>query len=136
MPLEKKKTEMVTFARDLTTFDATMIGVGALIGAGIFVLTGMAAGVAGPASILAFALNGVVTLFTALSYAELASAVPEAGGGYSFVKKAFPEPLAFTTGWMDWFARIIACSLYALGFSAYFLEFTNICSSFVFFKRY
>jgi len=126
MPSEKKTPEKVTFARDLTTFDATMIGVGALIGAGIFVLTGMAAGVAGPASILAFALNGVVTLFTALSYAELASAVPEAGGGYSFVKKAFPEPLAFTAGWMDWFARIVACSLYALGFSAYFLEFTNI----------
>lgn len=126
MPLEKKTSEKVTFARNLTTFDATMLGVGALIGAGIFVLTGMAAGIAGPASILAFALNGVVTLFTALSYAELASAVPEAGGGYSFVKKAFPEPLAFTAGWMDWFARIIACSLYALGFSAYFLEFTNI----------
>jgi amino acid transporter/nucleotide-binding universal stress UspA family protein len=126
MPSEKKTSEKVTFARDLTTFDATMIGVGALIGAGIFVLTGMAAGIAGPASILAFALNGVVTLFTALSYAELASAVPEAGGGYSFVKKAFPEPVAFTAGWMDWFARIIACSLYALGFSAYFLEFTNI----------
>ena len=127
MLAERKAPEdKVTFARDLRTFDATMIGVGALIGAGIFVLTGMAAGVAGPASILAFALNGVVTLFTALSYAELASAVPEAGGGYSFVKKAFPEPLAFTAGWMDWFARIVACSLYALGFSAYFLEFTNI----------
>jgi len=127
MSAEKKAPEeKVTFARNLTTFDATMLGVGALIGAGIFVLTGMAAGMAGPASILVFALNGVVTLFTALSYAELASAVPEAGGGYSFVKKAFPEPVAFTAGWMDWFARIIACSLYALGFSAYFWEFINI----------
>ncbi|KPL03210.1 MAG: hypothetical protein AMJ90_03605 [candidate division Zixibacteria bacterium SM23_73_2] len=121
-----KTEEKVTFARELGTFDATMIGVGALIGAGIFVLTGMAAGEAGPASLLAFALNGVVTIFTALSYAELASAVPEAGGGYSFVKKAFPEPLAFTAGWMDWFARIVACSLYAMGFSAYFWEFINI----------
>jgi len=127
MPNEKKvPAEKITFTRNLRTFDATMIGVGALIGAGVFVLTGMAAGVAGPASILAFALNGVVTLFTALSYAELASAVPEAGGGYSFVKKAFPEPLAFTAGWLAWFARIVACSLYALGFSAYFWEFMNI----------
>jgi len=125
MTLEKKTSEKVTFARNLGTFDATMIGMGALIGAGIFVLTGMAAGIAGPASILAFALNGVVTLFTALSYAELASAVPEAGGGYSFVKKAFPEPIAFTAGWLAWFARIVACSLYALGFSSYFLEFLN-----------
>ncbi len=126
MPNEKKAPEeKITFTRNLRTFDATMIGVGALIGAGIFVLTGMAAGVAGPASILAFALNGVVTLFTALSYAELASAVPEAGGGYSFVRKAFPEPIAFTAGWLAWFARIVACSLYALGFSSYFLEFLN-----------
>ncbi len=126
MPDKEKTEEKVTFARELGVFDATMMGVGALIGAGIFVLTGIATGVAGPASILAFALNGVVTLFTALSYAELASAVPEAGGGYSFVKKAFPEPWAFTAGWMAWFARIVACSLYALGFSSYFWEFVNI----------
>jgi amino acid transporter len=72
-----------TFARDLGLFDATMIGVGAMIGAGIFVLTGIAAGVSGPASILSFALNGVVTLLTAFAYAELASAIPRAGGGYS-----------------------------------------------------
>ena len=65
-----------TFARDLGLFDATMIGVGAMIGAGIFVLTGLAAGEAGPASILSFALNGLVTLITAFAYAELASAVP------------------------------------------------------------
>ena len=57
-----------TFARDLDLFDATMIGVGAMIGAGIFVLTGIAAGVAGPASILAFALNGFVTLLHTQSW--------------------------------------------------------------------
>ena len=56
-----------TFARNLGLFDATMIGVGAMIGAGIFVLTGIAAGESGPASILAFALNGVVTLLTAFA---------------------------------------------------------------------
>ena len=55
----------LAFARTLGLFDATMIGVGAMIGAGIFVLTGIAAGVSGPASILAFALNGAVTLLTA-----------------------------------------------------------------------
>ena len=66
-----------TFARDLGLFDATMIGVGAMIGAGIFVLTGIAAGESGPASILAFALNGAVTLLTAFAYAELAAAIPE-----------------------------------------------------------
>jgi amino acid transporter len=112
-----------TFARDLGLFDATMIGVGAMIGAGIFVLTGIAAGEAGPASILAFALNGFVTLLTAFAYAELASAIPRAGGGYSFVRMAFPGATGFIAGWMLWFAYTVACSLYALGFAGYFWEF-------------
>jgi amino acid transporter/nucleotide-binding universal stress UspA family protein len=115
--------DQTTFARDLGLFDATMIGVGAMIGAGIFVLTGIAAGEAGPASILAFALNGGVTLLTAFAYAELASAIPRAGGGYSFVRRAFPGAVGFTAGWMLWFAYTVACSLYALGFAGYFWEF-------------
>ena len=57
----------VTLARTLGLFDATMIGLGAMIGAGVFVLTGIAAGGAGPAAIIAFALNGIVTTFTAFS---------------------------------------------------------------------
>ncbi len=113
----------VQLARHLGLFDATMIGVGAMIGAGIFVLTGIATGLAGPGAVIAFALNGVVTFFTALSYAEMASAIPEAGGGYSFVKKVMPNTVAFATGWMLWFAYIVACSLYAKAFGSYFLEF-------------
>jgi len=120
---ESARAPAVQLARHLGLFEATMIGVGAMIGAGIFVLTGMAAGQAGPAAILAFALNGVVTLFTALSYAELSSEIPEAGGGYSFVRKVMPDPVAFISGWMLWFAYIVACSLYAKGFGSYFLEF-------------
>lgn len=117
------ETHEASFARDLGLFDATMIGVGAMIGAGIFVLTGIAAGEAGPASILAFALNGAVTLLTAFAYAELASAIPQAGGGYSYVRRAFPGAVGFTAGWMLWFAYTVACSLYALGFAGYFWEF-------------
>jgi amino acid transporter len=84
----------VSFSHDLGLFDATIIG------AGIFVLTGIAAGVAGPAALLAFALNGLVTLLTALSYAELASAYPKSGGGYSYISKAFPGPAGFAAGWI------------------------------------
>ena len=113
----------VSFSRDLGLFDATMIGIGAMIGAGIFVLTGIAAGEAGPAAVLAFALNGVVTLLTALCYAELASVYPKSGGGYSYIAKAFPGPAAFAAGWMLWFCYIIACALYARGFGSYFWEF-------------
>jgi amino acid transporter len=91
-----------------------------MIGAGIFVLTGIAAGAAGPALILSFALNGVVTIFTAMVYAELGSAIPEAGGGYLWVKEGLPGGNAFRSGWMSWFAHAVAGSLYALGFGAYF----------------
>ena len=106
-------------SRDFSLFDITMIGVGAMIGAGIFVLTGIAAGAAGPALILAFALNGVVALLTAMAYAELGSAIPEAGGGYLWIKYGLPGPNAFLAGWMSWFAHAVAGSLYGLGFSSY-----------------
>jgi len=111
-----------TLARTLGFFDATMLGVGAMIGAGVFVLTGIAVGQAGPAALLAFALNGLVTILTAFSYAELASTIPEAGGGYAFVKRAFPGLVGFTSGWMLWFAYTVACALYAVGFGGYFVE--------------
>ncbi len=110
-------------SRDLTLFDITMLGVGAMIGAGIFVLTGLAAGIAGPALLLAFLLNGFATSMTALNYAELGSAVPEAGGGYLWVKSSMGKYQAFLSGWMSWLAHIVAGSLYALGFGSYFAFF-------------
>lgn len=113
---EQTRTEL---SRDLGLFTITMVGVGAMIGAGIFVLTGIAAGTAGPALMLAFAANGLVTFLTAMAYAELGSAIPEAGGGYLWVKEGLPGPNAFLAGWMSWFAHSVAGSLYALGFSSY-----------------
>lgn len=112
----------VTLSRDLRLFDITMIGVGAMIGAGIFVLTGAAAAVAGPALILAFLLNGIVTTFTAMSYAELGSAYPEAGGGYLWVKEGLGGAQGFLSGWMSWFAHMVAGSLYGLGFGHFATE--------------
>ncbi|MFC2029488.1 amino acid permease [Chloroflexota bacterium] len=118
----RSEGQEVTLARTLGLFDAVMIGLGAMIGAGVFVLTGIALGAAGPGAIVAFALNGIVTTFTAFSYAELASAIPEAGGGYSFVKRAMPPAMGFLAGWMLWFAYTVACALYAVGFGGYFVE--------------
>jgi amino acid transporter/nucleotide-binding universal stress UspA family protein len=117
--LKKFETE-VRLNREMSLMDVTLIGVGAMIGAGIFVLTGIAAGVAGPGLILAFALNGFVTLFTAMAYAELGSCFHDAGGGYLWVKEGLPRWNGFLAGWMSWFAHAVACSLYALGFGAYF----------------
>src|SRR5512146_1469268 len=110
----------VRLSREMTLLDATLIGVGAMIGAGIFVLTGIAAGVAGPALLVAFALNGVIALLTAMSYAELGSCYHDAGGGYLWVKEGLPAWNGFLSGWMSWFAHAVACSLYAIGFGAYF----------------
>ncbi|MFB6085836.1 MAG: amino acid permease [Halodesulfurarchaeum sp.] len=107
----------------MSLFDITFIGVGAMIGAGVFALTGFAAGLAGPALILAFALNGFVAIFTAISYAELGAAFPEAGGGYLWVKEALVDPNGFYAGWMSWFAHAVACSLYAVTFGVFLTEF-------------
>ena len=113
-------------AAELGLLDATMIGMGAMIGAGIFVLTGLAAEISGPAAVLVFALNGVVTAFTGLSYAELAAAIPKSGGGYAFVREVFDDVGSFVMGWMLWFAYMIAGGLYALGFAPNFLELLHV----------
>ncbi len=113
----------VTLSRGLSFFDVTMIGVGAMIGAGIFGLTGIAAGKAGPGGLLiAFFLNGVVTFMTGLTYAELGAAIPAAGGGYSFVRKGMSRFWGFIAGWISWFSNSIACSLYAVIFGSFFIE--------------
>ena len=116
----------VRLSREMRLIDVTMIGVGAMIGAGIFVLTGIAAGTAGPALLLAFVLNGFVALLAAMSYAELGGAIHGAGGGYLYVKSALPNPSGFLAGWMSWFAHAVACSLYALGFGAYFKQMLEV----------
>ena len=107
-------------SRDMSLFDVTFIGVGAMIGAGVFALTGFAAGLAGPALTVAFIVNGFVALFTSMAYAELGAALPEAGGGYPWVKRALEDPNGFIAGWMSWFAHAVACSLYAVTFGTFF----------------
>jgi hypothetical protein len=114
--MKKFETE-VRLNWEMSLMDVTLIGVGAMIGAGIFVLTGIAAGVAGPGLILAFLLNGFVTLFNAMAYAELGSCFHDAGGGYLWVKEGLPRWNGFLAGWMSWFAHAVACSLYALEIS-------------------
>ena len=105
--------------RSLGLVDVVMIGIAGMIGGAIFVLVGPAIGLAGSAVIIAFIINGVITLFTAMGYAELGSAMPEAGGGYLWVREGLPRPNAFISGWMAWFAHIVAGSLYAVGYGSF-----------------
>ncbi|MGM0457782.1 MAG: APC family permease [Bacteroidota bacterium] len=106
-------------ARTIGFFGALGIGVGAMVGGGILALAGVAFAVSGPSAILAFALNGVIALITALSFAEMASANPQSGGTYTYAKKALSLQVAFGVGWIVWFASLVAAVLYALGFGAF-----------------
>src|SRR5215207_7987699 len=125
-PLHPHQHKLV---RSLGLLDVVMIGIAGMIGGSIFVLTGPAIGLAGSSVILAFILNAIITLFTAMGYAELGSAMPEAGGGYLWVREGLRRPNAFISGWMAWLAHIIAGSLYAVGFGSFLaslLQMTNI----------
>jgi len=116
MSSSSKPAVTVTLRRDLGLLDVTMIGVGAMIGTSIFVLIGISTSEIGAGVMIVFALNGVLTIFTAATYAELGSSFPEAGGGYLWAKKALRHPAGFMSGWMSWFGHTVACSYYALGF--------------------
>ena len=116
MSTEAKSSGLV---RSLSLSQAVMIGVASMIGGAIFVLVGPGIDAAGPALIIAFMLNGVITLFTALTYAELGSALPATGGGYKWVREGLPRPNSYLSGWMAWFAHTIAGSLYAVAFGTF-----------------
>ena len=101
---------------------ATGVGIGAIVGGGIMLLSGVAFENAGPSAVVAFGLNGIIALITAISFAEIASTFPESGGAYTFAKKVLSVRAAFATGWILWFAYIVAGVLYALGFAAFLAE--------------
>jgi APA family basic amino acid/polyamine antiporter len=107
--------------RTLGLAQIMMLGIGGTMGAGVFVLTGHAAGMVGPAVILVFLLAGLQSLPNSLSYAELASSFPIAGGGYAYVSKATSGLLPFSVGWVSWFSNIVYGALSALG-AAYSLQ--------------
>ena len=109
--------EPVGFKRNIGLFMAVMIGIGAMMGPGIFALPSVVAGAIGPLGILAYLAMGALTLFTALNYGELGAAIPVAGGGYSFVSRTLPRPVAFLTGWFFWIGNTLACALYVVIFA-------------------
>ncbi|MFT7588936.1 MAG: APA family basic amino acid/polyamine antiporter [Limisphaerales bacterium] len=105
--------------RTVGLLGAAQLGIGAIVGGGILALGGVAFEVSGPSAILAFSLNGVIALLTALSFAEIATAFPESGGLYTFAKRIHSVRAAFASGWILWLAYIVAGVLYALGFATY-----------------
>ena len=110
----------VSLRRELGLFETTLYGVGVIVGAGVYALIGKAAGLAGNAVWLAFAIGAVIAAFTGLSYAELASMFPKAGGEYTYAEKAFNRRVAFLIGWLIVIGGAIAAATIALGFAGYF----------------
>jgi basic amino acid/polyamine antiporter, APA family len=117
---------MAELIRSLGLWGAMGIGIGAIIGTGIFVLIGVAAGIAGPAVILSFVIAGFVALLSGLSTAELSSFIHEAGGSYIYTTKAFGEFPGFVVGWMKSFDYIVGASAVSVGFAAYLTYFVGI----------
>jgi len=107
--------------RTLGLAQILMLGIGGTMGAGVFVLTGHAAGMVGPAVILVFLLAALQSLPNSLSYAELASTFPVAGGGYAYISKATKGLLPFSVGWVSWFSSMVYSALAAVG-AAYSLK--------------
>lgn len=95
------------------------LGVGAIIGTGIYTLTGVAAGLAGPAVIVSFAVAGVVCAFAALCYAEMASLTPHAGSAYTYSYVSIGELLAWVIGWSLILEYTLVCSAVSVGWAGY-----------------
>jgi APA family basic amino acid/polyamine antiporter len=107
--------------RELTAFDLTMLGIGAIIGAGIFVLTGISAATqAGPAVVLSFVVAGVACACAALAYAELAAAIGGCGSAYGYGYAGLGEFPGWVIGWMLLAEYSIAVAAVAVGWSGYF----------------
>lgn len=107
--------------RCLSAFDLTLMGIGAIIGTGIFVLTGVAAATtSGPAVVISFVLAGLACAFAALAYAELASSVGGAGSAYGYSYAAFGEFIAWIIGWDLILEYGVATAAVANGWAGYF----------------
>ncbi|WML49916.1 amino acid permease [Neobacillus sp. PS3-34] len=119
--IRNSEQKNITLKKELGAFDLSMLGIGAIIGTGIFVLTGVAAAEhAGPALILSFVLSGLACVFAALCYAEFASTVPVSGSAYTYSYATFGELIAWILGWDLILEYGLASSAVASGWSGYF----------------
>src|SRR3989454_12405614 len=109
-------TVRIKVTQDLGLRDVVILGLTAMVGAGIFVLSGTIARVAGVAAVLGIGMAAFVVLLNSLAYAELAGARPDAaGGGYGWVRATLPPPAGFLSGWLSWAGHLTAAALSAAG---------------------
>ncbi|MBA2409913.1 MAG: amino acid permease [Gammaproteobacteria bacterium] len=119
-PIDSEPQRDTGLNRTLSAWDLTLLGIGAIIGAGVFVLSGIAAATqAGPAVALSFVVAGTACAFTALAYAELAAAIGGAGSAYGYAYAGFGELIAWIIGWDLILEYSLAVAVVAIGWSGY-----------------
>src|SRR3984885_1676480 len=112
--------------RSLTALDLVMLGIGAIIGPGIFVLTGRAAAAnAGPGVALSFIVAGVASTFAGLCYAEMASMIPIAGSAYTYSYATMGELVAWIIGWDLILEYLVSAAAVSVGWSGYVVAFAH-----------
>lgn len=124
--MNSQKTPSHSLRRELGVFGATLMGLGSIIGTGVFVSIGIAAGVAGSAVILSVAIAAIVAACNGLNSAQLAANHPVSGGTYEYGYKYLNPTLGFTAGWMFLLAKAASAGTAALGFAGYLLNATNL----------
>lgn len=115
----------MSLKRDLGWREATALGIGAMVGAGIFILSGVAAGKAGPAVMLSFVIAAILEILLGLCYAELASRYPRAGGAYEYVSQTMGPLIGTMIGWAYWGSWLAASSFVSQGFGHYLHSLTG-----------
>src|SRR6201986_3727263 len=115
-----------TLKRSLGPFQLTALGIGAVIGAGIFVLAGLGAHYAGPSLMLSFVLSGLGCAFAGLCYAEFAAMIPLAGSAYTYAYATLGEIIAWIIGWDLTLEYAMGASTVSSGWSNHFIELMEI----------
>src|SRR5713101_3133502 len=123
---EAGETGERSLKRTLGPFQLTALGVGAVIGAGIFVLSGLGAHYAGPGLMLSFVVSGLGCAFAALCYAEFAAMIPLAGSAYTYAYATLGELFAWIIGWDLTLEYAMGASTVSSGWSNHFIELLNI----------
>ncbi len=113
-------------AKDLGLVSALAIGIGTMIGAGIFVLPGVAARAAGPIVVLSFVIGGLIAMINGLAVSELGTAMPKAGGAYYYINRSLGPLFGSIAGLGDWMGLAFASAFYCIGFGQYLAEFVGL----------
>jgi amino acid transporter/nucleotide-binding universal stress UspA family protein len=113
-------------AKDLGLVSALAIGIGTMIGAGIFVLPGVAANTAGPIVVVSFVVGGIIAMINGLAVSELGTAMPRAGGAYYYINSSLGPLFGSIAGMGDWMGLAFASAFYCIGFGQYLAVFVGL----------